>query len=225
MKTTHFSSALLFILFTAFAWTASAKEMELNLTKQDVSCFGRKDGSVTVNISGGVAPYTIVWNTGETSATLTGLSKGAYTVKVTDAKGLIAEAQSQIDMPKPLMLYYEMDEATFVDALSGTMNAKIVGGTPWSADKAPFYFIRLNGNANFTDPTSMTDGVYAMTVEDAKGCKLNVKINADFEIQGEKPQISENPEINASYGTIHFLLNAPQHSQNNNAVPLDLGQL
>jgi hypothetical protein len=71
----------------------------------------------------------------------------------------------------------------------------------------------------------MTDGVYAMTVEDAKGCKLNVKINADFEVQGEKPQISENPEINPSYGSIHFLLNAPQHSHINNAVPLDLGQL
>jgi hypothetical protein len=225
MKTTLFSSALFVILFTAFAWTASAKEMTLNLTKQDVSCFGRKDGAVTVNISGGVAPYNIVWNTGETTASLTGLSKGAYSVKVTDAKGLIAEAQSLIEMPKPLMLYYEMAEATFVDALNGSMNAKIVGGTPWSADKMPFYFIRLNGNANFPDPVAMTDGVYALTVEDANGCKLNVKINADFEIQGEKAQFSENPEINSAYGSIHFMLNAPQHSNMNNEVPMDLGKL
>ncbi len=225
MKTANFSSAILFILFTAFAWTASAKEMTLNLTKQDVSCFGRKDGALTLNITGGVAPYAIVWNTGETTASLSGLSKGAYSVTVTDAKGLKAEAQSVIEMPKPLMLYYDMDEATFVDALNGSMNAKIVGGTPWSAEKAPFYFIRLNGNANFTDPTSMTDGVYAMTVEDAQGCKLNVKVNADFEVLGEQAQISENPEMNANYGSIHFMLNTPQHSNVNNTVTMDLGKL
>lgn len=45
------------------------------------------DGSVTANVSGGTADYSYSWNNGETTASLTGLAVGVYTVTVTDANG------------------------------------------------------------------------------------------------------------------------------------------
>lgn len=42
---------------------------------------------ITATATGGTAPYTYLWNTGSTSATLTNPSSGAYIVTVTDAKG------------------------------------------------------------------------------------------------------------------------------------------
>ncbi len=47
------------------------------------------DGSATATASGGTAPYTYLWNGGATTATITGIGAGDYTVTATDAKGCI----------------------------------------------------------------------------------------------------------------------------------------
>ena len=46
------------------------------------------DGSISVTITGGTAPYTYMWSTGATTSTVDNLPFGSYTVKVTDANGL-----------------------------------------------------------------------------------------------------------------------------------------
>ena len=47
------------------------------------------DGTATVNVSGGTAPYTYNWSSGGTGATETGLVAGVYTVNITDANGCL----------------------------------------------------------------------------------------------------------------------------------------
>lgn len=55
---------------------------------QNASC-GNPDGSATVFVSGGVTPYTYLWNTTppQTTQTATGLAAGGYSGIVTDANG------------------------------------------------------------------------------------------------------------------------------------------
>ena len=54
----------------------------------DVSCFGANDGSATINITQGTAPYTINWSpSGGNGLTASVLSIGTYTINVTDALG------------------------------------------------------------------------------------------------------------------------------------------
>ena len=48
----------------------------------DTSC-GENNGSVTANASGGTAPYSYVWNMGQTSSIISNLSQGTYTVTIT----------------------------------------------------------------------------------------------------------------------------------------------
>jgi len=52
---------------------------------------GATDGTATVVVSGGVAPYTYLWDDGgaQTTATATGLAAGDYNVQVTDANGCV----------------------------------------------------------------------------------------------------------------------------------------
>ena len=49
------------------------------------SCPDMADGSLTVNVSGGIAPYTFAWENGETESTATMLSVGENHVSITDA--------------------------------------------------------------------------------------------------------------------------------------------
>lgn len=67
------------------------KDCSLPLTgtivQNDASCSGTKDGSATVQISGGVPPYTYKWNTipEQNTQTAISLAPGTYNVIVTDA--------------------------------------------------------------------------------------------------------------------------------------------
>lgn len=57
------------------------------------SCSSCADGSATVSVSGGSAPYSYLWTPGAaTTATLSGLAPGCYTVNVSDANGCAAQS-------------------------------------------------------------------------------------------------------------------------------------
>lgn len=53
---------------------------------QTPETFGQ-DGSITVKVIGGVAPYQYLWSNSVTDSLLTGLSAGTYSLNVTDANG------------------------------------------------------------------------------------------------------------------------------------------
>lgn len=58
-----------------------------DLTVVDESFSGALDGQISVNILGGVPPYTILWSNGAGTAVNAGLSAGTYVLTVTDSVG------------------------------------------------------------------------------------------------------------------------------------------
>jgi Zn-dependent metalloprotease/subtilisin-like proprotein convertase family protein len=64
----------------------SPAQLQGYLTAQNASC-GANDGSAYLTFSGGVAPYSYLWNTGAVTSNISGLGAGTYTVTVTDANG------------------------------------------------------------------------------------------------------------------------------------------
>ncbi len=59
----------------------------LNLTSINESSASANNGSATVAPTGGTAPYTFLWSNGATTASITDLDSGTYSVTVTDANG------------------------------------------------------------------------------------------------------------------------------------------
>lgn len=55
-------------------------------TVTDAACDGT-GGAIEANITGGVPPYTFLWSTGDTTAMITGVSPGGYSLDVTDSTG------------------------------------------------------------------------------------------------------------------------------------------
>lgn len=63
----------------------------VNYTATNVTCVGGNNGSITINTSGGTAPYTYAWKKNgtayATTANISNLTSGNYLLTVTDANG------------------------------------------------------------------------------------------------------------------------------------------
>ena len=73
----------------------------INLTtaSTDVTEMDGTDGTASVSPDGGTEPYTYEWSNGATTAEVSGLAAGTYTVTVTDANGCKSTATVMIESP------------------------------------------------------------------------------------------------------------------------------
>lgn len=87
-----------------------------------VQC-GASNGSATVTTSGGIAPFTYLWNdpAGQTTATATGLSAGTYSVTVTDAK--LCSVTTQVTIQNVCMTFTKTLHAINGNTSATTFNA------------------------------------------------------------------------------------------------------
>lgn len=72
----------------------------------DLRCAGAETGSVALTVAGGTVPYFYSWSNGQTTANLTDLNEGTYSVTVSDANGCTGNYSTTLKagsrMPKPL---------------------------------------------------------------------------------------------------------------------------
>ena len=70
------------------SWTVTEPtELIGSLSVTDESGVGNADGAIDLTVSGGVLPYTYVWDSGSLTEDLAGISAGTYTVTIVDANG------------------------------------------------------------------------------------------------------------------------------------------
>lgn len=74
-------------------------DMELNTLTSPVTCWNAADGTATVSVNGGEAPFNFEWSDpfGQTTSTAVGLTEDTYTVVVTDALGCRRTASQSVD--------------------------------------------------------------------------------------------------------------------------------
>jgi len=70
------------------------KNPSVSVNKKDVTCQGRSDGSITLIVTDGLAPYSYKWNNGTNQQTLANLPVGKYNALVTDANGCYTNTPS-----------------------------------------------------------------------------------------------------------------------------------
>jgi hypothetical protein len=132
----------------------------------NVSCFNGSNGTINLTPTGGVAPYTFVWNDGATTEDRTGLTAGAYSVTITDAAGATGVVNNIIvTQPSALVATTVQTNIACNGGTNGTAAVTPAGGT------APYTY-RWSTGATTQGLTGLAAGSYSVTVTDANGCTI-----------------------------------------------------
>ncbi|HXH20208.1 MAG TPA: T9SS type B sorting domain-containing protein, partial [Chitinophagales bacterium] len=138
----------------------------------DVSCYGFGDGSGTVVVEGGVAPYHYQWDSSpdDTLASVSGLAPGDYQVIVTDSNGCTVLSSISVSQPDSLIVTAGHDTIIFrgfpamlyVESVSGGKGAVTYQWTPPDNVTNP----ASPGSPATPDETT----IFTITVTDENGC-------------------------------------------------------
>lgn len=159
---------------TAQVLILEPQPLEVNATINGVACAGDCNGSIELAISGGTAPYGVVWSpvppNGQGVLGAIGLCAGDYTVVVTDASGCSFTATYTIADPQPLQASVSTVASTCPNC-DGQASVTLSGGTApytiaWSLGGSPV------GNGPVI--SNLCGGLYAVTVTDAGGCSITL---------------------------------------------------
>ncbi len=159
-------------LQSATATITNPTLITLTTTVTNAACGGASNGTANVSVSGGVAPYSYKWSSGQTTATATNLAAGSYTVSVLDANGCLKAATVTITNAANFTIATSATNATCGSA-NGSVSVKVTGGT------GPFTY-KWSNNATTSTVSNVGAGTYNVTVTDANGCTQtgSVVVNA-----------------------------------------------
>jgi hypothetical protein len=164
-------------------------------TVTNLSCDNDANGSISLTVNGSKAPYSYLWNDGNTLKNRTNLTAGIYTVTVTDANGCQKTDTAQIAAADTMIVTIDTTNVLCNSYATGAINLNIVGTATaytfaWSDD-------------TITSPTrtNLLAGIYNVTVTNSNGCQ---KI---FNIPVTQPQYGLTAAI--------FVFNRPCNGNNN----------
>lgn len=159
-----------------------------NAATNNPSCAGSCNGSITTALTGGVAPYTYVWQPGGSTGTaLNNLCAGSYSLSITDASGCTASNQFTLTAPAPL-------SATFTSTTSacgqctGTANVTVTGGS------TPYSYIWSDGSTTSAAASNLCSGVYSVNISDVNNCSTQLFVPIS-DVQGiASANVTTTPE-------------------------------
>lgn len=156
---------------TATATIGQAPSPTLTVTTTQETSYGANDGSATVTVANGIAPYNYMWSTGaqqngsnQNSSTISGLAPGNYQVTVEDGNGCFSTVQIQVTSVC----------SSFLANIS-VGNVSCFGGSNGSAVATPMngmapYVYQWSNGASTAIVNNLMAGTYTVTVTDSKGC-------------------------------------------------------
>jgi len=144
---------------------------DINILTTGTTC-NTSNGSVNIEIVGGIPPYTIdigsesIIGTSLSSVTFTDLVSGSYVAQVTDSNPIVCRQTQRFQIDTSESVDFLLIGTDAMNGSDGTINVFITGGTPpfnlqWSSN--------VNGQTGYTI-TNLNSGIYTLTVTDLGNC-------------------------------------------------------
>ncbi len=143
--------------------------------------FGLATGSIDITVSGGTAPYTYSWDSGQTTQDLTNIPAGDYEVTVTDANTCqFIDSFTVIQPPQLLVSLNSVSGVSCFGDTNGSLTVTASGGYPGYhyelfREQTPGNFVFTGDVLNSAGPftvNGLDPGNYRVTVTDNNGAGI-----------------------------------------------------
>jgi gliding motility-associated-like protein len=197
------SMAINYSAWAQFAFNIPSRENQRVVSYQTIQvavsgklalCSHSEKGSIILDVTGGVAPYTYLWNTNQTTKDRNNLNAGTYTVKIKDAAGTEHIERIIVQPPFPLIL----NPVVKRDASCGSGNdgyAKIsvkIGRNDYEADSPPYKITWSNGLKDVWEADNLAPGTYTVVVADKYNC--DVSLSFDIKAAADGINVAASPQ-------------------------------
>ncbi len=132
-------------------------------TTTNPTCSAGTNGSIAVSATGGTGNKTFSWSNGATTATISDLIEGFYTVTATDEAGCSQAQSYTLTAPTAISIIGSANNITCIELTNGSISVSATGGT---GNKT---FLWSNG-ASGASISNLAAGSYSVTATDANGC-------------------------------------------------------
>ena len=133
------------------------------------------NGSIDLTVSGGVFPYSYFWNSGDTTANISGLSAGNYFVSIIDSNGCLLNDTLHVSQPSNnlnlslIASDYNGYNVSCYGSNTGSIGIISSGGT------GVISYLWSTGDTT-NSLNTLFSGSYIVTITDSVGCSLTDSI-------------------------------------------------
>lgn len=129
----------------------------------DVTNESLNNGSISIEVSGGVGPYQITWSNGMTGASIQDLAPGEYTYQITDANGCVYQSAAPIVINNSVATV-EPDASKYVSITPNPSDGRVQ--VKWNdivATDATLTLLTIDGRILATHSISAGNGTWDLT--------------------------------------------------------------
>ncbi|NDW11008.1 T9SS type A sorting domain-containing protein [Dysgonomonas sp. 520] len=143
----------------------SPNSIRLNASVKHPVCNGYANGEIRLNVTGGVQPYSYLWEDGSTLALRSNLPEGEYRVRVTDTNGCFMQETYTLTQPDPVVVELE-DDFVLCKGQSKTISGNA------NFENVSYKWTNATGNVvSETESLNINKaGTYTLTATTPEGC-------------------------------------------------------
>ena len=169
-------------IFELIIPVGSPPEILTNVNIQETSCFSNGDGTLELEVYGGISPYSILFFNSEDSLLsssfeseylfIDSLMQGEYRVQVSDSISCFNDFVFEVGGPPAFEITYDIIEPTCSFSFDGAIFLDVQGGLE------PYIITSPQLEEEYgTEIESIMMGLYDLTITDFEGCQGNIEID------------------------------------------------
>lgn len=145
----------------------------------NVDCFGGNDGYISIDVIGGILPYSIQWIPGAyTGIVQNSLTQGQYDINIIDSIGCESHISANISEPPQLNIQFNITDASCDYSCDGIINSQVSGGvTPYQ------YVWNPNAFGNTSIVNQVCPGNYSLKIVDNHNCADSATAQVSYSTQ------------------------------------------
>jgi ELWxxDGT repeat protein len=174
----------------SFAVTIAPGPDDLQTQTINNQCYQSCNGEAAITFTGGAQPFVYLWNTGQTTQSISLLCAGTYEATLTDAFGCTWTVEGVVEEPEQLLV--QVVQVTH-DQNSGGVGAIDISVTGGVGPYQYSWYLDTLLISSVEDPSGLFEGVYRCIVSDNNDC---VVLTDTIHVENFVATLEPNSSIN-----------------------------